>query len=405
MREQKKKSTTKAVIGKKKSTSTGIELSTVKLKEMVSRAVKGASSKSILPITAMMAIELKDNKLTLTTTDYTNYLYIIEDKVPGDDFYAVVLVDTFSKLISRMSSEKVKLVLKPNALEVTGNGKYLIDLQQEDDGSIIRFPNPIDGVDFEPLEDGIQLTTIHSIINTAKSSLAVTMEAPYYTGYYCGDRVVATDTMKMCSMDIKLWDEPRLISPELMNLLAVMTTEEIGVDVFEDQLVFTTPDCIIYGRTMEGIEDYAIDDINAVLDKEFESKCKLKKSNVLQLLDRLSLFVSSLDKNVVDLHFIKDGVQFSSKALSGVETIEYVESENFEEFSCSLDIVQLSSLVKSLAGDAVELFYGDDALVKIVEGNTTLELCLVDEDYEEDDDEEAEESEDVEDEVIDDDEE
>ena len=79
----KKKPVKKSAL-KPKVVKNGIELQTSKLKEMVSRAVKGASFNSILPITSMMAVELKDNKLTLTTTDGTNYLYIVENKVEGN---------------------------------------------------------------------------------------------------------------------------------------------------------------------------------------------------------------------------------------------------------------------------------------------------------------------------------
>ena len=387
---KKKKPVGKSAL-KKKAVPNGIELQTSKLKEMVTRAIRGASFNSLLPITSMMAIELKDNKLTLTTTDYTNYLYIIEDKVVGDDFYAVVMADLFQKLVSKLTCEKVRLVLKPNALEVVGNGKYLIELQQEDEGDIIQFPNPMEG-DFEPLDKEIQLTTILSILNTAKPSLATTMEFPFYTGYYCGDRIVATDTFKMCGMNIKLWDEPRLISSTLMNLLSVMTAEDISVDADGDKLIFTSPDCIVYGRTMEDIEEFDIDSIYEVLDMEFESKCKIKKSHILQLLDRLSLFVTDNDKDEVDLNFTEKGLMVSSKATSGTELIEYMESEDFADFACSIDIKMLTTEIKALASDVVELWYGDESVLKIVEGNTVLAISLAEdvEDGEVEEDEEEE---------------
>ena len=54
---------------------------TGKFQDMVARASKGASENKLLPITSMMAIELKDNVLTLTTTDTANYLKVKADKV------------------------------------------------------------------------------------------------------------------------------------------------------------------------------------------------------------------------------------------------------------------------------------------------------------------------------------
>lgn len=363
----------------------GIELKTAKLKEMVGRAVKGASFKSIIPLTSMMAIELKDSRLTLKTTDSTNYLYIMEDKIPGDDFYAVVLADQFAKLISKMTCENVTLTLKSNALEVVGNGKYLIELQQEDEGGMIQFPDPRAEAELEPLENEIQLTTVLSILGTAKSSLATTLENPCYTGYYCGDRVLTTNTFKICGMDLQLWEEPRLISSEMMELLSVMTVENISVDAAGDEIMFSSPDCVVYGRTMEGIEDFQVEDIEGVLDMEFPSMCKLKKSHVLQLLDRLSLFVTSMDKDEVDFAFTKEGLQVSSKASSGTELIKYLESEDFSDFVCSVDIGMLIAQVKAIVGDTVELYYGDENALKLVEGNTVQVLSLQGTDAEADD--------------------
>ena len=290
---------------KKKS---GIELDTVLFKDMVSRARKGASNNNMIPLTSMMAIELQDNKLTLITTDSKNYLYIIQDNIPGDDFYAVVIVDTFAALVAKTTSETIHLDLKGNSLEFIGNGKYSIELPDEE-GEMIQFPDPRQDVELDVLDD-IHLTTINTILTTVKSSISTTMEELCYTGYYCGDKVITTDGDKICGMNVKLWDEPRLLSAQTMDLLSVMTAENISVEAGEDIVIFSTPDCVVYGRTMDCIEDFAVEDINKALEKEFTSTCKVKKSSLLQLLDRISLFVAQkVDNNEVFLNFTDKGIQ------------------------------------------------------------------------------------------------
>ena len=52
-----------------------LKIKTTKLQEMLARAVQGASENKLLALTTLLAIELKDSKLTITTTDTTNYLY------------------------------------------------------------------------------------------------------------------------------------------------------------------------------------------------------------------------------------------------------------------------------------------------------------------------------------------
>lgn len=359
-----------------------LKIKTEKMKEMVSRVIKGASCNKLIPITSLMAIELKDNVLTLTTTDATNYLYIKEDKVEGDDFYVVVPVDVFSKLIARLTCENVTLTLseKMNVLQVVGNGNYNIELPMDEEGSTIKYPDPMAEIELDE-KDATELhaTTVQAILTSVKPALANTMEIPCYTGYYVGERVIGTDTYKVAGLAIKITDEPMLVSPELMNLLDVMASEKIQMFVKDDVIMFVTKDCAVYGTKMEGIDDFAIEPISNLIDEEYTSMCKVSKSGLLQVLDRLSLFVGSYDKNSIGLTFTKDGLQISSKSSSGVEVINYVESKKFKAFTCMIDIEFLATQIKAQVSDVVTIYYGEDKPIKMVDGNLTQVVALMQE--------------------------
>ena len=355
-----------------------LKISTVKLQEMVSRAVKGAGNNKMIPLTSLMALQLKKGRLTIITTDGTNYLYIHEDNVEGDDFAITIQVDTFSKLVARMTCENVVLELKENCLAVGGNGKYSIELPLDENGDPIKYPNPVENHK-STKTNAVNFSTINSILTTLKPALATTMEYPCYTGYYVGSRVVATDTYKIACMDVEVFEEPQLISPEMMNLLSVMTAEKIYVDIDDDVIVFTTDNCVLYGHTMQGIEDFNFEGISGLVDTKFKSRCKIAKSGLLQLLDRLSLFVGTYDKNAIDLTFTKKGLQVSSKASDGVELIPYMESDKFQEFTCSVDIEMLTTQVKAQVGDAIEVYYGLDNALKMKDGNVTLIVAFLEE--------------------------
>lgn len=364
-----------------------ITLKTSILQQMVGRAVKGASCNKMIPITELMAIQLKDNVLTLVTSDATNYLYIRQDKVQGDDFYVVVRVETFSKLISKMTSEDISIELQEDKLQVVGNGKYFIELPLDEEGQLIKYPDPahrttdpkIVAAPMDTVE--IHLSTIRTVLTTNKAALATTMEVPCYTGYYAGNEIVSTDTYKICATKIKLFDTPVLISPEMMNLLDIMTEEKIKV-FFEstNELIFDTPDCVIYGTVLEGIEDYAITAINELINEEFHSMCKIPKSAFLGVLDRLSLFVSVYDKNEIYLTFTRDGLMVSSKQSNGTELIKYSDSKNFKDYTCAIDISMLITQVKAQAGDMVELWYGEENAVKMIDGNIIQIVALSEDD-------------------------
>lgn len=356
-----------------------LTMNTKKLQEMVSRSVKGVGNNKLIPLTSLMALEVKDGTLTLITTDATNYLYIVEDKVSSEDFYVVIDADKFSKLISKLTCENVTLEIKSNYLNVTGNGNYKIEIPLDENGEFIKYPDPVNELELVSGET-VNRSTIQVILDSIKPALATTFENPCYTGYYIGNQVVATDTYKIASMNIELFKEAKLVSPELLDLLAVMSNEKINFYLVDDGIVFSTQDCIVYGKFMEGIEDYAIDAIMGLVDTEFSSSCSVPKNELLQLLDRLSLFVGPYDKGAVHLTFTQNGLQVSSKSADSIEIIDYVTSEGFTDFTCAIDISMLTQEIKAIQNDVIELYYGEDNAIKMVDGNITIVVALLEDD-------------------------
>lgn len=364
-----------------------LTINTAQFQNMVAKAVKGAGMNSDLYITQLMSISLRNNLLTLETTDNNNYLYIRQAKVPGEDFSVVVPAEKFSKLISRLTCQETTLEIHSkegelDKLVVKGNGKYVIELPYDEEGNLIDFPNPVEDENKDAFWDSseLQLTTVKHILNTAKAALLVGKDDMCYSDYYCGDRVVATDTYKICGIDIKIFDEPKLISPQLMDLLDVMTTETITVMYKGDVVMFDTPEVIVYGTVDEGIEDYKIDAISGLIDEQFPSSCKIEKQPLMQMLDRLSLFVDVFDKNSVYLTFTKEGLMVSSKQDSGSELIPYKESTDFNDYTCCLDIDLFKTQVKAYQADFIEILYGKENSIKMVQGNTKQIVALADDD-------------------------
>ena len=363
-----------------------LTINTASFQSMVAKAIKGAGMNSDLFMTQLMSISLKDNRLTLETTDNNNYLYVKQDKVAGDDFSVVVMAEKFAKLISKLTCQEVTLetASRLNELDkliVRGNGKYVIELPYDENGELIEFPDPLAKISDEFWSQGeTQLSTVRHILNTAKAALLVGKEDMCYSDYYCGERVVATDTYKICGIDIKLFDEPKLISPQLMDLLDVIASEQITIMYKDDTVIFDTPEVTIYGSVDEGIEQYQIEAISGLLDEQFPSTCEIEKAPLLQMLDRLSLFVDVFDKNSVYLTFTKEGLVVSSKQDSGSETIPYKTSENFSDYTCCLDIDLFKTQVKAYQEDVIKVLYGKENSIKFVNGNTKQIIALAEDD-------------------------
>ena len=158
----------------------------------------------------------------------------------------------------------------------------------------------------------------------------------------------------------------------------VMTEEKISVTLKDNILVFNTNECCVYGPVLDGIDDFAVEPITQLLESEFESMCKIPKSSLLQLLDRLALFVGTYDNNGILLTFTEQGLQVSSKASNGVELIPFMESNNFKDFTCFIDIDMLQSQIKAQVSDAITMYYGSDKAIKMTDGNITQIVATLD---------------------------
>ena len=354
-----------------------LSIKTAVLQEMVNRAIKGAGQNKLIPITSLMAIQLKDKQLTLITTDASNTLYITH-KLEAEDFYCVVQAEQFSKLISKMTSENIILELVDSVLNVKGNGNYKLELPLDENGKAIKYPDPVADSQLDGESVTINLATIKSILNVNKAALATTLEEPVYTGYYVGDKVVTTDSYKICGLNVSLFEEPVLISPEMMELLGIMTSEKINVYMQDDILEFVTDDCIVYGHKMSGIEEFAIDAINDLLDEEFECSCKVVKSDLLALLDRIGLFVSVYDDRMIILTFTDCGIEISSKQSNGVEVIPYAESKSIKEYTCCIDLLMFTQQIKANTADIIEIQFGNERSIKLVNGDVIQVVALLD---------------------------
>ena len=345
------------------------------LQSMVAKAVKGASCNKMIPLTSLMAIQCKENKLTLITTDATNYLYVTEDKIDAEDFYVVVPVEQFSKLISKMTCTSVVLEVADGVLEINGNGHYKMELPLDEEGEPVKYPDPLNSLPIPPEEfssESVKLSTMKLILNTAKAALAPTdSEVMCYKGYYIGDKVITSDSYKICGINIPVFKEPVLLSPEMIDLLAVFSDEDIIVHrwIKEGVIAFISPKCCVYGAEMDCIGDFQVGPITSFLEQEFDSSCRIPRADLLQALDRLALFVSPYDKNVITLTFSQQGVTISSKKTTGSETIPYVESNNFKAFTCPLDIEMFRAQVKASSADMVDIEYGEDNAIKMKDGN------------------------------------
>lgn len=358
-----------------------MKVSTTRLKEAVNKAIKGAGFNNLIPLTSMIGVKLSNGVLKLLTTDMTNNLCVLIDKVAGDEIDITVDADKFGKLIAKITSDDIDLSTTDSALIVKGNGTYKIPLISDEEG-LVSFPDVDVDCSGEDWID-VKLSSIMSAYNINKSALAKTLENPALTGYYCGLMVITTDANVITFNDFRMFpdlEEPVLISASLMQLLTLNNVEDIKVAFMKDRFIFVTDNIIIDGGRMEGIEDFPVDAISKYLEQAFTSSCKVPKELLLSVLDRLALFIEPYDKNGAYFTFGRKGITIHSKKDASTEVINYVESKDFEPFVCCVDIPMLKEQLLSNPDDTIKLYYGNENALKIESGKVIQVIALLEDD-------------------------
>ena len=353
-------------------------IKTEELQEMVGRVIQCVTNNKLIPLTSLMSIAIEDNTLVLTTTDATNYYYAYsKSDITCEDFEVSVLADLFTKLIQKTTSENVTIEVEGEILKVSGNGTYTFELPLDENG-VIKFPKKIK--DDKGKELGIvSLSKIKEAISVNKASLATGMEYPILTAYYCGTCVATSDRKKICRNASKMFDTPVLISSVVMELLNSVSSENIIVKEVDNAIIYESENEKIYAPITDNVAEFPISAIENFISGEFTSKCKISRVDMLNVIERLSLFVDAYDKKGIHMTFDKDGILLSSKKSSGQELIKFAESGEFKPYTCCIDIEMLRSQLSSLVSENIYLYYGSDIAIKLEDKNITQIIALIDE--------------------------
>ena len=352
-------------------------INTKKLQQLTNKVAKGASNSKFSAITSLINVSLKDGTLSMTTTDTISYLTLREYDVSGDDMTFTVGVDIFSKLVSKTSAENVTISLADDVVNFTGNGTYKIPIQLDVDGNQIKYPVHI--IDNPETQGNIKNSVIKNIILHNKPSLALTMEAPYLTGYLCTeDNVVSADTFNICINNVSTFGKNVLVSPNVFELLSMCNEEDIGFKILADTVIFETATMKLYSRFMSGCDEYPLEPIMQYSDREYPSACVVQKTAICNVVDRLSIFIKDNEKNALYMTFTEDGIKFESMNSVGFENVPYQNSEGYKPFTCCIGVDFLKKQMLARSDENVHLYYGDDSTVAIKDDGVMQFVALMD---------------------------
>ncbi len=346
------------------------------LKKMVSCAIQGAGFNKLLELSTYMGIRVYDGELSLNTTDGTNYLSVSGTCV-ADDMNITVNAELFSKLIGKINSDTVDMNIVDNTLVVTGNGKYTLELVPNENGDLLAFP---DKFPYETSEIGKLSAFDLTVINSAIKASLSTVAGSVYSSYFFGNIIASTDKAMMSSFNKSVFETPYLINKEFVDLMCAgasdVTLSKSGDILVADSETdgYTISICTTLPNN---IEEFNIDGINKFASLEVSSFCRFKKAQMLDLLDRLALFVSKFDDGAITLHFTNDYIEVSSLKSNGIERVDVTESKDAQDMSIKINIDRFRNQLKAYSSDIVDLYYGSEICIKLIDKDITQVIALI----------------------------
>lgn len=355
-----------------------ITLKTETLQSLVNKAVKGMSGNKMLPITEMIGINLSGTTLSLVTTDGKNKVEVMDTVENAENKNINISVNgaNFSKLIQKMTSQNVTLTIENTKLEVKGNGTYTFSLPVDEDGNVVTLASIVpQGIDVQE----VNVADLIASYNVNKESVATTMETPAYTGFYYDENgSIATNSLKISSVKTKLLNNPVLLTSDFVALFTLLDEEKAEVIQNNSDIFVKTKTTILKGTKMPDLSEFPVENIRPFLEENMEHKVRVNKQALLDLLERISIFVTPYDKNGIRIDFTKDGMIIWTIKGDSNELLPYSGSENVVDHTITLDVTNFKSLVSSNPEEEVTIHYGSPVAIKMTFGNTIQVISLRD---------------------------
>lgn len=359
------------------------------LKELVKRAIKGSTMIDVIPLTCLMGISVKENKLTIRTTDNINFVTVFSE-VEAPDFEVVVESKKFATLVDKLSSEYTTFIVNDTKLTLeTDSGQYHFSLAVEEDGSKIQLPEKTFTANGGSVN--VSLEELKSVLSFNRACKADGKDSPaLYNYYFDNEQVFTTDNAKACRNPLVFSDRPMVLSPAVLDLVLSVVDEKYGVDITQDEtnIMFSSPIGTLVAKkgVQADLDMFPVNPCKQVFTRDMDYMTKLSKYQLTSALDRMTLFTDPLDQNVLTLIFNKDGVTLLDENSDSKETIKYiVEKEeeklpDFEPISLKLDVKCLMQELSAYSKEKVDIGFTDEVGILFVCDKVRLLLGVLTQD-------------------------
>ncbi len=268
-----------------------------KLLKAINSVVKGASSKTTMPILEGILIQTNDNEIKLTTYDLEIGIeYVIESEIE-EQGSTVVNALMFSEIIRKLPDTQISIVLNENNLLVI-----------ECEGSLYKLAtmNPEEFPELPKIniENSIQLDqrTLKSMVRKSIFAVSIEENRPIFTGclFEINENklnVVAVDGFRLAwtsnFLENKSTNFKAVIPGKTLNEVNKILSDSydyIKIGVSKNQALFEMENCKIVTRLLDG----EFLNYKSVIPQNWETRIRVNKKDIQECFERISLISASI---------------------------------------------------------------------------------------------------------------
>lgn len=361
-----------------------LRLKTNVLKDMLNKAVKVCSFNKMLPLTGLVEIETSTDGLSLKTTDGITTM-VITERIEGlEPARVTVDANIITALVNKITTEEIELIISDSSLTITGNGVYNLEIRVDESGEIVKLP-AINQELANSANKEFDFKGIVERLNICKSAIAGGEDGAELRNYYLKDMIFATDQLKVSAVSNipSMVGEELFISGDLGKIIMELGFIKANYARNNENLVIVGENFILSSvMLLDELNKFrdTLSGIQGLIGLDYTNKVVIKKNDLINLLDRLSIFVSEYDSNSIDLIFLPEHIKATNQKKTCDEIIAYEDAKltNLIEFQSILNIEHLKQLLAVLPNDTIE-FQFDNSIpsLKIVDGDVIQFLGLM----------------------------
>ena len=358
-----------------------LKIKTDELKDLVAKAQKAAKIIPEILMTTFLQVEVKDKVLSLSGFDGMNY-FKFKQKTDNSDSLFVVKADIFFKIFAKTTSKEIILEDKDNYILYKGNGSYKLDKEIDkstDEMIVINFPEV-------ELKKSYKIKTedFSKSMERVLPGVSEVQTPIFLTGVLARkEKLTAATEVRGIQVNIKLFKEDVLLSPEFIRIIQSFKAKEFSFGIVEkdniEYCIATCNDGYVVGAQVLGLKDYPATQLDSVFGISTDTQAKVKKSDLIAVIDRFSIFADRIGGQGVEIAVDKNSLILRKEDI-GEELIPLKEIKNFKPYSCKTDILVLKRLIEKADTENLIFVFGEEQFLMFQYENTKLLLSTTQED-------------------------